>query len=61
MTMIFIAILIAILMFEALFTAYFGRDRGRPKWTRWLDGGILLLLMAFLIVVIGQVISLIKL
>lgn len=61
MNLIFIAILIAILMLEALFSAYYGQRRGRPKWMRWLDGGILLLLMAFLAIVVEQALSLIKL
>jgi threonine/homoserine/homoserine lactone efflux protein len=61
MTLIFIAILIALLTLEALFSAYFGRDRGRPKWMRWFDGGILLLLIVFLVAMIGQTLSLLNL
>ncbi len=60
MTYIFIAILIPLLSLEVLFSAYFGKTGGRPKWMRWLDGGILALVVVYIVIVAGQVLYLLK-
>ena len=58
--LIFIAVLIGLIFFEALLSAYFGNRRKRPRWVRWYDLGLVVLLVVFAAIIVERTITLLK-